>query len=416
MKEEKDTQITVVDEPKRLDYKKSRDLIEGFSNSPIIEKKLFAIAIAQIKKAERTPEGHYLVRITAKTLRELFGDTSGYLYSVLKTKVKATMFRNNFMGFEDDKKQEFHYSVVVHSADYANGEFSMVIDKNLERYFTSLENRYTVLNLNTILHFKKVASLNLYELLRSVMYNGANEKIGENKWRKTYEICELRFLTGVANIRADEVMDELSNKSPDYKKAYKKLKVKKYPRYADFARFVIEKAVKEINDITHITVEYSPVFAGLGGTAVAVQFDLSYKQLDDTSKEPTENTKTDDLSQDEKDKVIDDVSDMITELRTRDIREIAKVANYNFDKIKKAYELSKKYDVSNLVGWMKEAIKKEYTDPVPSKKRQKKTSSNKFLNFEQREDVDYDAIALERQARRFKRFEDIGTEENIIDI
>lgn len=415
MKNEKDTQITVVEEPKRLDYKKSRDLIEGFSNSPIIEKKLFAIAIAQIKKAERTADGHYLVRITAKTLRELFGDTSGYLYSVLKTKVKATMFRNNFMGFEDDKKQEFHYSVVVHSADYVNGEFSMVIDKNLERYFTSLESRYTVLNLNTILHFKKVASLNLYELLRSVMYNAANEKTGDNKWSKTYELCELRFLTGVANIRADEVMDELSNKSPDYKKAYKKLKIKKYPRYADFARFILDKAVKEINDITHINVEYSPIFAGLGGTAVAVQFDLSYKQLDDKPEEAIESTKEVNISQDEKDKIIDDLSDMILELRTRDIRSIAESANYDFDKIKRAYELSKNSDVKNLVGWMIDAIKNNYPDPVPSKRGKKKTASNKFLNFKQREDVDYDAIALERQSRRFKKSDDTD-EENTIDI
>ena len=99
------------------------------------------------------------------------------------------------------------------------------------------------------------------------------------------------------------------------------------------------------------------------------------------------------LSEDEMFEVQFSVKSLIKENVTlKDIRALCNAAEYDFEKIKQAYEVAGTAgDIKNLVGFMLKAIKDDYQAPVKKTKSKKK---NSFNNFEQRQ---YDFDDFERQ-------------------
>ena len=70
------------------------------------------------------------------------------------------------------------------------------------------------------------------------------------------------------------------------------------------------------------------------------------------------------------------------------MRALAEASDYNIEKLKKAYELSKNSNIDNLVGWLIKAMKEDY-DAVASPRSN--PVSNEFNSFEQLE-YDFDEI------------------------
>ena len=108
-----------------------------------------------------------------------------------------------------------------------NGTLTIQFHKEMEPYLFDLQSHYTQYRLDNVLAFKGKYAIRLYEILRSYM---SQRSIDEGIERDvSFKVEELR-----------EMLD-----------------VSIYPRWADFDRFVIKKAVDEINQYCdEIHIEY----------------------------------------------------------------------------------------------------------------------------------------------------------------
>ena len=96
-----------------------------------------------------------------------------------------------------------------------------------------------------------------------------------------------------------------------------------------------------------------------------------------------------------KDEVMDELIEfMLDYFKVREIREIAEAAEYDVDKIKKAYDYMLNYNttVEVPVAFMIDCVRNEYYANVPKKQIRPK---NSFNNFEQRQVDDF--AELERK-------------------
>lgn len=103
--------------------------------------------------------------------------------------------------------------------EYKDGIISCSFHPKLKPYILQLKEQFTRYKLENILRFKSPYSIRLYELAKS----------WEAKGNFTYPLDELRDILGVAG---------------------------KYPRYADFRRYIIERAIKEINKLSDIRLSF----------------------------------------------------------------------------------------------------------------------------------------------------------------
>jgi len=99
-----------------------------------------------------------------------------------------------------------------------SGMIEIRLDKDMKPYLLELKERFTVYNLYFTLAMKSKYSLRIYELLKSYQNLGG------------YEV-EIEHLKNI-------------------------LFVEKYDLFADFKRFVIDTAVKEINEVSDVLVSY----------------------------------------------------------------------------------------------------------------------------------------------------------------
>lgn len=89
---------------------------------------------------------------------------------------------------------------------------------------------------------KSAFSVRIYELIKSYAYQK----------NKIFEINELKRLLMVDN-------------------------VKSYNNFKDFRRFVLEKALEEINRLTDLSISYEPIIKGR--KVVKIKFVIQYKDI-----------------------------------------------------------------------------------------------------------------------------------------
>ena len=101
------------------------------------------------------------------------------------------------------------------------------------------------------------------------------------------------------------------------------------------------------------------------------------------------------LTDEEKDNILDDIMGIFEErIKLKDLKAIAEAANYETDRVKKAYQIAKnsKKEIPNLVGFMISAIKGEWEDtPKKNNESDSANNSNSFNQFEQR-DIDFNEL------------------------
>ena len=94
----------------------------------------------------------------------------------------------------------------------------------------------------------------------------------------------------------------------------------------------------------------------------------------------------------ENDDILDELCDLMhSDFKIRKIREIAKTADFDVDKVKKAYEYMQNYSkpIDNAIAFMKDCIKKEYYN---QEKKPYMPKKNSFNNIMQREDLDFEEM------------------------
>lgn len=374
-------------------YSKGNLLITAKYRSSLLENKLLAIALANIQNSYEDDNGNLISELKASEIKKLMGDSSNSIYRHLEP--IAQQMTGRTIGMKDPEREIFDYKSVVTHAHYENGTFTIEFNHLLKDQIIDIQNKYTVLNLPTMLLFKSVYSFRLYELLKSMSYIPKGQKRNEEdkNWELKFQLSELKLELGVVNANSDRVQKILSNKKhPNFDEAVKAAPEQVFEQYRDFKRRVLDVAVAEINEKTEINVEYETLKSGRGGKVNAIIFYVSY----DNVAQKEEIVKTEEVVEKpmDIDELLDEIYDILEgKFKLKDVRKIAKEADYNLASIKKAYKVYKKNEdnVENSVGFMIAAIKDGYESTAKKKKTKAK---NTFVEFDQNE---YDFDDLEGQ-------------------
>jgi plasmid replication initiation protein len=150
---------------------------------------------------------------------------NGGNYIKIKKSLKALRDKSFWIALEDGSEVLMSWLSKVRVYP-SKGIIDVELDSDLKPYLLQLKAFFTKYNYLYIMTMKSQYSIRLYELLKSY----------ENISGIIYEIEELRRLLCI----------------PD----------NTLPRWVDFKRFVIEQAIKEINELTDISVRYSSIKKG----------------------------------------------------------------------------------------------------------------------------------------------------------
>lgn len=108
-----------------------------------------------------------------------------------------------------------------------SGKVKIEIDRDLAPYLFDLKKRFTQYQLYNILSMNSAFSIRVYEILKSYEFTR----------KKKFQIDELKHLLMVDN-------------------------VKSYANFKDFRKYVLDKAIDEINEYTDIQVQYKTIKKG----------------------------------------------------------------------------------------------------------------------------------------------------------
>lgn len=184
------------------------------------ENKLMLYIISKIKPDEFGEDKTYT--ISAKEFCKVcnIDENSGTNIADVKAAIKDLADKSVWVKQADGKERVLRWLDRI-SYDPATLLFDVSFHRDMLPYLFRLRARYTVYSLDNILNFTTKYAIRLYELLKSYEY--LREDI-------FFELDELKT----------------------------RLDATKYNRFADFRRFVLEKAIDEINEYTDIVVEYKP--------------------------------------------------------------------------------------------------------------------------------------------------------------
>jgi plasmid replication initiation protein len=146
---------------------------------------------------------------------------NGKNYMNIKQSLKNLRDKSFWMEQEDGSETLMAWIEKI-KINQRSGVIEVRLDKDLKPYLLQLKTFFTKYNYLYVMTMKSQYSIRLYELLKSY----------GNIHAIAFEVTELRKLLNLE----DDVL----------------------PRWVDFKRFVIEQAIKEINQLTDIKIQYVP--------------------------------------------------------------------------------------------------------------------------------------------------------------
>jgi len=364
-------------------YRKSNKLVNSRGRTSASVHRLFTVAISEAKLIGNQA----VATIPGTKLRAIFQNYTGSFYDVVRRACKSPTNKADLLSWrlemEDDTTESFSYINVVSSAEFKNGKLTVVFSPEITKEITGLRSNYSEFYRGITLSMKSSCSMILYERLSSQADYLRSTKHNENgPYYVEYDMEELRHIFSL-----------------DYTTTEGKKTVKKhlYQRYVDFRVNILEVAKAEINELSPLTIEYEPIMRGRGGKIIGIKFIIERKQkAHEISKEEQTRRKI----------VFADVSELLENqnLPVKTIQRICETADYDYDKIKAAYDLSEQQaEIDNFAGWMISAIRDGYQAPPTGKKvsekstkkagtkTSKKKKKPQFSDFEQTE-YDFDEL------------------------
>ena len=153
---------------------------------------------------------------------------SGKNYADIKAILKGLSDKSMWITFENNPNEEVlcRWLAKVRT-NKRSGIAHIKLDEDLVPYLFDLQSRFTSYGLRNILCMKSQYSIRLYELLKS------------------YKIQKTKTLT-----------------VEEFKKMLMIEDIKSYNRFPDLRRYVLEPAIKEINEYTDIDVSYREILKG----------------------------------------------------------------------------------------------------------------------------------------------------------
>ena len=384
------------DELYAVTYSKSNRIINSKGRSTALGLKIFAFGISNVQVDK---DGQLYSVMRGMDLQKLLGSKSHALYqqikNVIRPKDTVTPSILDWRIFiEDDETQRIAGVNIITDAVFEGGQLRLSFNNKIKDDIYNLKTNYTILSLVEVAKLKSPYSIRLYEIFKSEMdYQRAILKSKDRGiYYVTYEIDELKRILGVID-PADENGNPLDGKSKTKKKSTTAAKRALYPSYTDFKRRLLERVKEELNSNTEVHMDYREKKGGIGGKVQAIEFVLYRQDI----YEPKDSVEANAGNMED---ILKEAYEMMSEdLSRKDIRSICEAAGYDMDKVKKAYALAgKQKHISNLTGWMIDAVKNDYSDAVHKEsgmKRKNTSASNRkdnpFNHFEQH-DYDFDAI------------------------
>jgi len=234
-----------------------------------------------------------------------------------------------------------------------SGMVTLKFNPDLKPYMLQLKENFTQYQLANVLMMRSKYSPRIYEILK----------------------CDEFKRQGYTEVEIDELRRLLKAESI-------------YPLYADFKRFIILQAQKELKALTDISFDFEEIKTGRKVTGIKFIIKTNRKAIDEVY-DTQEGKST--LEEEKRSKTILDAikgifKENISEL---DAKKIFDAAKGDINIVKEKYRLAQTVSkIDNIVGWMISAIKEDYKAPIS------KTKTSHFNNFEQRQ---YNFEELERR-------------------
>jgi len=205
---------------KAITVRQSNSLIEAsYRIASTGEGRLIRALIAQIQPND---EDFKLYRVSVSDFARLFNITGESAYEQIKKAADDLTSRK----IKVERGKSWLFMNWLSSAEYIHGSgyVELCFDKKLKPYLLQLKGYFTQYELESIVSFKSVHSMRIYELLKMEQFKA--EKNGQ--FKRDFDYSDLRNLIG--------------------------LEETEYALFADFRRFVVEIAVREINSASNLFI------------------------------------------------------------------------------------------------------------------------------------------------------------------
>ena len=382
-------------------FKKSNTIINARYSASLLEQKMLALSLAGAKKCDGRIEAH----LSVNQVRKLMDKGYKSFYSSLKT-AGVNLSRLQIMT-ESPEDHSWTVENLFKKVTSTNGDFTAVFNDDFEDNILNLQSSYTVLEIPTLAKFNKMASIRLYETLKSKCFYPRNYAgARDGRYMIVMSVDELRCLMGACDLTHPKIVNIFDNsKGIDYAKVLEtarkiaeedsgkdiptkdKYKKPKWEDWYEFKRSALEPAIAEINelskdnnDVNDILVHYEPDTSGAGGKVTTIKFFIIDTSYIKNAPEVEADVDIDDL--------VDEIRDLFNvKITTKEIKTILAEAHNDIEVVKKAYDVVSKMDCNNFVAAMISAIRQDWQPAVKSKK--KRTTS-----FDGRE-YDWDKLEAE---------------------
>ncbi len=342
-----------------LTITRSNQLVLSRFNAPLLETKVLALGMTLWQLQGPSSEK---VEFTVEQLHGFTGiKKNSYLYSSLK-KVATGLMKLTILE-EDPIEHKFRFNVIVPTAEFSNGIFTIYFNPKLKPHLYNLKSNFSKMRLSILMGFDNAKKNNyayrLYEILRVFLYQCKEPR---NKFYVKYSVAEFISQIGLIDLRDEKISNAISARSAvDWNHIVYEVAGFKMPWY-NIERRIIIPALQEINETTDIHVEYTTERHGHGGTVTDIIFQITKNQKfleEERNRTAGEEENIPDEA------MIIALENMIDfQISSSDAINLLKAAENDLVRVEKAYQLmcKQRTGIRRPVPWLLKAIKEGWED------------------------------------------------------
>lgn len=341
--------------------KKSNNLIESRYKFDIWETRFFLSVLSQIRMDD---EEFQVYRVWYKDVIKAFGLKSGDSYKYLRTAAQNLMGKSFFVDYEENgvkREKQYH---ILREIDYlkegeeatapANEEYvDVTVEQKMKPLLIQLKKNFTAYDLRNIVKLG-VYPVRVYELLKQYQSIGSR-KLEIEEMKRMFEVTE------------------------------------RYKLFADFFRWVIKPAVKEINKHTDLLITNVEKIKK-GRRVVALRFEFRAQKVKDADEGTQTELKLTPKKKPVQKSMVQEPQPAEDELFDKHYETVVKsfgvtasaflklLKNVEEQQVEKAIRVTRRAKANNeirknVAGFFIKALKEDYTDPK-EEARQKKLAKD----------------------------------------
>lgn len=265
-----------------LTYQKSNVVISSFMSITIHRYRLMSYINYKTQEIEKTGKLPDSIRLYVNEMADLLDmPNNGEKYKLADLATKE--LSRAVMYCYDRKSGDIKKIVIFPEITFHNDDNSIEINTQIFNYAMMRRHKdnYTICTLEDAKNFRSIYSARISDYLRMEAY-GKNE-IAEDVYEIEVDLTELKLMAGTIVLddevnfaKIAEIMDNISNVAVE----------NKYSEWKRFKEKILDKAVRDINKNTNLSVSYETKRTGRGGKTSRVIFRVEKKALKTTKSPP----------------------------------------------------------------------------------------------------------------------------------